>query len=258
MSDFSPRSPIFEIDEQENKRRKSGAMVPPPVRTRLPAELASRLSTGAMPAETPALARVATGIAAVDALTGGGLPRGRLVEITGAPSSGRTSLSHALLGAATRAGERVAVVDAADAFDPASAAAAGVALDRVLWARPTRHREALRCAERLVEARGFGVVLIDLDRVRAEPRRRPDEDANALWLRMTRSARASGTAVVLLASRARLGAFAALTLEARTAGARFAPEPAWLEALDTRWTTLRSRIGRSADDARVAWRFSAE
>jgi hypothetical protein len=116
----------------------------------------------------------------------------------------------------------------------------------------------LRCAERLVEARGFGVVLVDLDRVRAEPQRsaRGDGDANALWLRMTRSARASDTAVVLLASRARLGAFAALTLEAHAAGACFAPEPAWLEALDTRWTTLRSRIGRSADDARVAWRFS--
>src|SRR5262245_24783202 len=105
-------------------------MAPPPMRTRssagsvhdllhtlrreLPAELAERLRAGAHPIETAAPPRVATGIEAVDALLGGGFPRGRLVEITGACSTGRTSLVHALLASTTRAGEVAAWVDAAD------------------------------------------------------------------------------------------------------------------------------------------------
>jgi hypothetical protein len=247
-------------------------MVPPPARTgrragsvddllhtirrELPAELADRLRAGAAPAEAADLPRVATGIAAVDALLGGGFPRGRLAEITGAVSSGRTSLAHALLAAATRAGEVAAVVDAADAFDPASAHAAGVELARVLWARAPRPREAMRCAERLLEARGFGVVLIDLGR-EPEPRLREDAgDAAPIWLRMNRSARASGTALVLLAGRSRLGPFAALTLEAQATRARFAMRPDWLEGLDARLVSLRSRIGGvPGGDAPVAWRF---
>ena len=230
------------------------------LRSELSPELADRLHTGAAPVETPEIARVATGIAAVDALLGGGFPRGRLAEITGAPSSGRTALSHALLRAATRAGEITAVVDAADAFDPASAAAAGVDLDRVLWARPARPREALRCAERLLEARGFGVVLVDLDRA-SEERRRPElraGDSSALWMRMTHSARASGTALVLLAPHAQLGSFAALTLETRSVRACFATQPDWLEGIETQLVAVRSRIGRSAERARVAWRFRTE
>ncbi|RIK98478.1 MAG: recombinase RecA, partial [Proteobacteria bacterium] len=108
------------------------------LRSSLPAELAEHLRAGDAPAEHAALPRFATRIGAVDALLGGGFPRGRVSEITGPPSSGRTSLVLALLAAATRDGETTAVVDAADAFDPASARAAGVDLGRVLWARPPR------------------------------------------------------------------------------------------------------------------------
>src|SRR5262245_57013539 len=100
------------------------------LRSALPVELADRLRAGAAPVESQVLPRLATGIPSVDALLVGGLPRGRLVEITGPPSSGRTSLALALLASATRASEVAAVVDAADAFDPASADAAGVALER--------------------------------------------------------------------------------------------------------------------------------
>ena len=256
----------------ENKKRKSG-MVLPPLRTRsdagsvddlvqtlrrsLPPELADRLRAGAAPAEATDLPRVATGIEAVDALLGGGFPRGRLTEITGALSSGRTSLAHALLAAATRAGEVAAVVDAADAFDAASAAAAGVDLARVRWARAPRPRAALRCAERLLEARGFGVVVVDLGIEREAPRPadRRAEDAASLWMRMTRSARASGTAFVLLAPRAALGPFAALTLETRATRPRFSVRPDWLEGLETQVVPLRTRIGGALGSARVEWRF---
>lgn len=218
------------------------------LRASLPAELAERLRAGAAPNEAPALPRLATGIASLDALLGGGFPRGRVSEITGPLSSGRTALAFALVAAATRNGEIAAVVDATDAFDPESAAAAGVDLSRVLWARPSRPREALRCAERLLEARGFGVVVLDQDAPM-------DSRAGAsIWLRMSRSAMASGTALVLLAPATRAGPFAALSLEARATRVHFATRPAWLEALDTRVAPLRTRIGGVTGSATLAWK----
>jgi len=77
---------------------------------------------------------VSSGIAALDALTGG-LPHGCLTEICGPASSGRTTVLLSALAAATRRGEFCALVDASDALDPHSAAAAGVELKRLLWVR---------------------------------------------------------------------------------------------------------------------------
>ena len=82
----------------------------------------------------PAPEMVSTGISALDALTGG-LPRGCLTEICGPASSGRTTVLLAALAAATQRGEFCAVIDASDALDPHSVAAAGVDLDRMLWVR---------------------------------------------------------------------------------------------------------------------------
>ena len=82
----------------------------------------------------PAPEMAPTGIPALDALTGG-LPRGCLTEISGPPSSGRTTILLAALAAATRRGEYCAVIDGSDALDPHSVASAGVELDRLLWVR---------------------------------------------------------------------------------------------------------------------------
>src|SRR5512141_739194 len=82
----------------------------------------------------PALdeARLApTGVPPLDAALGGGLRRGHVSEITGAASTGRTTLVADALAAATARGEVAALVDACDTFDPPSAAAHGVALSRV-------------------------------------------------------------------------------------------------------------------------------
>jgi len=114
----------------------------------------------------PAPEMVSSGIAAMDTLTGG-LPRGCLTEIYG-PSSGRTTLLLAALAAATRRGECCAVVDAGDALDPQSAAAAGVELERLLWVRcgegsPQKCLEQLlRAADLLLESGGFGLIALDL------------------------------------------------------------------------------------------------
>src|SRR6478609_12004894 len=67
------------------------------------------------------------------------LPRGCLTEIVGPASSGRTTLLHSVLAAATARGETCALVDTDETFDPASAAAAGVRLDRLIWVRSAKN-----------------------------------------------------------------------------------------------------------------------
>jgi hypothetical protein len=199
-------------------------------------ELGGRIRPGGEAREGPAPVRLTTGIETLDALLGGGLPRGRLAELTGPPSTGRTSLALALLAATTRGGEVAAVVDEADVFDPPSAEEVGIDLDRVLWVRPTRPAATLRCAERLLEARGFALVVVDLQREGASIPR-------AVWLRLNRGAAASGTALLLLGAERCAGTFAVLALEARATGVRFGAGPGWLEGLDARLALARNRLG---------------
>jgi recombination protein RecA len=74
-------------------------------------------------------------VAALDARLMGGIPRGQVSEVVGAASSGRTTLVWRWVASATQAGLPVALIDTLDRFDPASAAACGVDLDRLLWVR---------------------------------------------------------------------------------------------------------------------------
>jgi hypothetical protein len=94
-----------------------------------------RTLTTALPATIGADRLAPFGLAALDARLAGGLPRGQVSEIVGPASSGRTSLAWTWLGAATARGESVALVDTFDRFDPATAAACGIDLPRLLWIR---------------------------------------------------------------------------------------------------------------------------
>src|SRR5258707_15609218 len=76
-----------------------------------------------------------SGVTELDAVLGGGFPRGSLVELCGPASSGRTSLALSLLAQATERQEACAFVDVSDSLDPVSLAAAGVELPRLLWVR---------------------------------------------------------------------------------------------------------------------------
>lgn len=76
-----------------------------------------------------------TGIPELDAILGGGFPRGSIVELCGSASSGRTSVSFSLLAKATERQETCAYVDVSDSLDPLSLASAGVDLQRLLWIR---------------------------------------------------------------------------------------------------------------------------
>jgi hypothetical protein len=91
-----------------------------------------------------------------------GLPGGTVAEIVGRRSSGRTACLLHVLAQATRSGEVCAVVDTNDRFDPASGAAAGLLLERLVWVRCGGNAEhAMRAADLLLHAGGFGVVALD-------------------------------------------------------------------------------------------------
>jgi recombination protein RecA len=126
-------------------------------------------------------------------------PRGRISEIVGPRSSGRTSLLHALLAASTGRGEFAALVDFGDAFDPCSAAAAGVALSRLIWARCGNNAEhALRAADLLIHAGGLGVVALDL--AEATPRALQRIPATA-WFRFRLAVEPSPTILAVVSDR---------------------------------------------------------
>ncbi|MGA9509678.1 MAG: hypothetical protein WBV55_13770 [Candidatus Sulfotelmatobacter sp.] len=156
---------------------------------------ASRLTVRPMPE------MVSSGIAAIDGLTGG-LPRGCLTEICGPASSGRSTLMLSALAAATRRGEFCAIMDASDALDPQSVAAAGIELDHLLWVRcgehshSTEHRleQLLRVTDLLLESGGFGLIALDLGDLPPQTARRIPL---ATWFRFRRAV--EHTFTVLLA-----------------------------------------------------------
>jgi hypothetical protein len=104
---------------------------------------------------------ISSGIPTLDAAIGG-LPRGAIVEICGAPSSGRTTLALSVLSSLCSQGEVCALVDGTDAFDPESGAAAGIDMRRLLWVRCGNLDRVLRSADLLLQGGGFGAVALDL------------------------------------------------------------------------------------------------
>src|SRR5882724_6601955 len=173
----------------------------------------------------PSPEMVSSGIREIDALTGG-LPRGCLSEIWGSASSGRTSVLLAALAAATHREEVCALVDATDALDAVSAAAAGVDLERLLWIRCGKTgvgprasgvgpqisdlksevrrpksevrslEQTLRVTDLLLQSGGFGLVAIDLGDVpHSAARRMP----LASWFRFQRAVEPTPTVLLVVA-----------------------------------------------------------
>ena len=164
---------------------------------------------------------VSSGIPQLDSLTGG-LARGCLTEICGTASSGRTSVLLFALARATERGEVCALVDASDAFDPASAAAAGMAMSRLLWVRcgekhPSRKPpsaswknrrgnppcqrwesqlgQMLKVTDLLLQSNGFGMIALDLGDIPVERARRIPL---ASWFRFRRAVEHTPTALLVL------------------------------------------------------------
>lgn len=178
----------------------------------------------------------------VDGLLGAFAPR-TLSEIAGPWSSGSSSLLLALIGRTTLRGGHVALIDAADAFDPASAAAAGTDLSKVLWVKCGRRSDAAwRIADLLVRCSGLALIACDLgdlgDRL---------PGTASLCRRLQRAVEQTDATLVLRAPRPIAGPAAALVVSMRRLEAQWvgAARPTRFTALVSEARVLRARPGSS-------------
>lgn len=105
---------------------------------------------------------ISTGSVTLDAATGiGGLPKGRIVEIYGPESSGKTTLALHAVAEAQKAGGEAAFIDAEHALDPVYAANLGVDVDSLLVSQPDNGEQALEIAEALVRSGAIDIVVVD-------------------------------------------------------------------------------------------------
>jgi hypothetical protein len=199
---------------------------------------ASRLAARPAPEMFP------TGIPQLDSLTGG-LARGCLTEICGTASSGRTSVLLFALARATQRGEVCALVDVSDTFDPASAAAAGMEMSRLLWVRcgekyrsrkypsaasragtnggnfsgwknpyiqrcESQLAQMLKVTDLLLQSNGFGMIALDLGDVPVQSALRIPL---ASWFRFRRAVEHTPTALLVLEQQPIAGSCSSMVLQ---------------------------------------------
>jgi len=108
------------------------------------------------------LSVIPTGCIAIDAALGvGGLPRGRIIEVYGPESSGKTTVALHVVAQAQKNGGTAAFVDAEHALDPAYAAALGVNIDELYVSQPDTGEQALEITEALVRSGAIDIIVID-------------------------------------------------------------------------------------------------
>ncbi len=105
---------------------------------------------------------ISTGSVSLDIATGiGGIPKGRIVEVYGPESSGKTTLTLHMIAECQKTGGRAAFIDAEHALDPDYAAALGVNIDELLVSQPDTGEDALEICELLVRSGAIDIVVID-------------------------------------------------------------------------------------------------
>jgi recombination protein RecA len=110
----------------------------------------------------PEIPSVSTGALSLDmALGGRGLPRGRVIEIFGPESSGKTTLALTVIANAQKAGGNAAFIDAEHALDPSWAKRLGVDLEQMLISQPDTGEQALEICELLVRSNAVDVIVVD-------------------------------------------------------------------------------------------------
>src|SRR5947209_3862658 len=250
------------------------------LRSRLETALEHRIPRALTPPQRSLPERMPTGIASVDALTGG-IPLGCLTEICGPASSGRTSVLHSLLAECMRRDEICALVDASDAFDPQSATNVGVDLARLLWVRcgeksshrvigssgevksvnckaspskntikqsgfkspdhpitrsPDSLEQALKATDLLLQAGGFGLVVLDLADISiALARKIP----LTTWFRFQRAVENTSTALLIVEQQPHAKSCAALVMYLA------AQQASWSEAPDQNGTLVDTHFGNN-------------
>jgi hypothetical protein len=156
-------------------------------------------------------ATLSTGIDELDQLLKGGVPRGKILEIVGSNSSGKTSLVLSILAQSTSRGEITAYVDVVDSLDPKYAQAVGIDLKNFLWVRCAKEKtnrleplgRALKAADILCQAGGFGVITIDLADLKVP---------SNTWFRLQRVIRGSSTVFAVISSQKTTGSASSLVL----------------------------------------------
>jgi hypothetical protein len=169
-----------------------------------------------------------SGIAAFDQEIGG-LPRGAVTEIWGAVTSGKTTFYTSFLARATASGEFCAIVDASDSFDPAGAFRAGADLGRLLQVRCRNVEQALKAADLLVHAGGWGVIVMDLTGIASPVVRRIPM---SWWYRFRRAVEHTPTSFVVVETAPYVRNCAVMSVE-------FQPAPAIWSGEDRRFRVLR-------------------
>ena len=249
-------------------------------------KFASPVTSGSRLHVRPAPEMMSCGIRELDALTGG-LPRGCITEIGGAASSGRTSILFAALAHATRRGEVCALVDASDALHPASAAAAGVQLERLLWVRcrkavssvRSKHNfeklnhiksdsfgrgvesqleQVLKVTDLLLQSNGFGMIVLDLSDISARSARRIPL---ASWFRFRRAIEHTPTVLLILEQQPIAGSCSSVLMKvsgkrpsalSTQSSANYLSHTKLLNEFEINAELLRSRLDRKSPQSATA------
>ena len=181
---------------------------------------------------------VPSGLVELDRVAGG-LPVGAVTEVVASSCGGATVLYAALAGATSR-GEMAAVVDPQEGFDVASARAAGVVLERLLWVRPQgSFKKSLQALERILSSGGFGLVVLDLGWGTQKAPEVP-----AAWMRIKKLAGASEAVVLVISTAPRVGTFTSLAVAVRRRRARWRgrnPRERWLEGIELSFDLRRKK-----------------
>jgi hypothetical protein len=151
-----------------------------------------------------------------------------MTEVCGAPCSGRTSFLLSALASRTADGEACVLVDARDSFEPLTANAAGIALEKLLWVRCQNIDQALRAMDLLIQAGGFGMVAVDLADVPARTVRQVPLNA---WFRFRRAVEDTPTILLLLEQEPNAKTCASLVLQ--------------LEAHEAKWTEASPPVAQA-------------
>ena len=154
----------------------------------------------------------------IDELTGG-LPVGGLTEIAGPSSSGHVTLLLSALASRTAQGHACAIVDGHDTFDPFSAKAAGVKLERLLWVRCRTLDQCLQSTDLLLQSGGFGLIALDVSILPPKIVRYVPLN---VWFRFRRAVENTSTIFVLLDQESNAGTCASLVLRLGSTVAQWA------------------------------------
>jgi len=192
--------------------------------------------------------RLPANLPSINTLFTGGIPRGRISEIIGNQSSGRTSLAASFMASATQKGEVAGLVDFTYSFDPLTMSQAGIDLSKILWVHPADFKKTLRAAELILEAGGFGLLVVDWG---FENRSLKQSSA----LRLARWAERSGSAVLFLGPHRMCGTFSALALRLNRNSCLFSRTggrgPVLFDGLSIEAILARNKLG--ATGGRAQW-----